>query len=103
VGRAVRKGSLSLAILEAAAQELGPGISLKKKGLTQQKIDEVLDVNYSVSLRNGPGGPAPVATKRAIKDCNKKLKTDSALTDKRLALLANAREKLIDDARRMVA
>jgi argininosuccinate lyase len=103
VGRAVQKGSLSLAILEAAAQELGPDISLRKKGLTQKKIDEVLDVNYSVKLRNAPGGPAPVATKQAIKDCNEKLETDSALTDKRLAQLAKARENLIATARRMVA
>ena len=103
VGRAVRKGSLSLATLEAAAKELGPDISLKKKGLTQKKIDEVLDVTSSVALRKAPGGPAPAATKQAIKDCNKQLETDSALTDKHLALLAKAREKLIADARRMVA
>jgi len=103
VGRAVRKGSLSLATLEAAAKEVGPDISLKKKGLTQKTIDEVLDVNYSVALRNAPGGPAPAATKQAIKDCNKQLDSDSALTDKQLARLAKAREKLIAVARRMVA
>jgi argininosuccinate lyase len=103
VGRAVQKGSLSLATLEAAAQEVGPDISLKKKGLTQKKIDEVLDVPSSVALRNAPGGPAPAATKQAIKNCNKQLETDSALTDKRLARLAKAREKLIADARGMVA
>jgi len=102
VGRAIQKGSLSIATLEAAAQELGPGTSLKKKGLTQKKIDEVLDVTSSVTLRNAPGGPAPAATKQAIKDCNKQLETDSALTDRRLARLAKAREKLIADARRMV-
>jgi len=103
VGRAVQKGSLSLATLEAAAREVGPKISLKKKGLTQKKIDEVLDVNYSIALRKSPGGPAPAATKLAIKDRKKQIEADADLTDKRLALLARARDKLITDARRMVA
>ena len=57
VGRAVQKGSLSLATLEEAAQELGSTSSLKRKGLTQKKIDEVLDVKYSIALRKAPGGP----------------------------------------------
>jgi argininosuccinate lyase len=103
VGRAVQKGSLSLADLEAAALEVGPKISLKKKGLTQKKIDEVLDVNYSIASRKTAGGPAPAATKQAIKDRKKQLGADSDLTDRRLALLAKARDKLITNARRMVA
>ena len=102
VGRAVQKGSLSLATLEAAAQEIGPKISLKKKGLTQKKIDEVLDVKYSVALRKAAGGPAPVAIKQAIKGCKKQLGCDFALTDNRLDRLAKARENLITEARRMV-
>ena len=48
VGRAVQKGDLSLATLEEAARELDSGISLVKKGLTQQKIDKVLDPEYSI-------------------------------------------------------
>ncbi|MCK9581422.1 MAG: argininosuccinate lyase [Methanoregula sp.] len=103
VGRAVQKGSLSLAILEAAAHEVGPDISLKKKGLTQKKINEVLDVNYSIALRKAPGGPAPSATKQAIKDCKKKLGVDATITVKRLAHQARSRETLIIEARRMVA
>ena len=103
VGRAVMKGSLSLTTLEAAALEVGPKISLKKKGLTQKKIDEVLDVGYSLGLRKAPGGPAPSATKRAITGRTKQLETDSDLTDKRLAQIAKSREKLITNARRMVA
>jgi argininosuccinate lyase len=103
VGRAVQKGSLSLATLEAAAQEVGPKISLTRKGLTQKKITEVLDVKYSVAVRKVTGGPAPAATKQAIKGCKKQLGTDSALTDNRLARLAKVRENLITEARRMVA
>jgi argininosuccinate lyase len=103
VGRSVQKGSLSLATLEAAAQEIGPGISLKKKGLTQKKIDEVLDVNYSVALRKAPGGPAPVATKQAIRDSKKQLEADADLTDRQLAQIAKARQKLITEARGLIA
>jgi argininosuccinate lyase len=103
VGRAVQNGSLSLATLEAAAQELGPAISLKAKGLTQKKINEVLDVNYSLVLRTAPGGPAPAATRQAIRLVKKQIEADTALTEKRLAHLAKSREKLVADARRMVA
>ena len=63
VGRAVQKGDLSLATLETAAEEVGGGISLTGKGLTQKKIDEVLDPEYSIALRKAPGGPAPVRDK----------------------------------------
>jgi argininosuccinate lyase len=102
VGRAVQKGDLSLATLEAAAQEVGPKISLKKKGLTQKKIDEVLDVDYSIALRKAPGGPAPATVKRAIADRRNQLDADAALTDKRLGQITKSQEKLITTARRMV-
>jgi argininosuccinate lyase len=102
VGRAVQKGDLSLATLEAAAQEIGK-ISLKKKGLTQKKIDEALDVDYSLGLRKAPGGPAPAAVKRAITGRTKQLDADAALTDKRLLQITKSKEKLITTARRLVA
>jgi argininosuccinate lyase len=102
VGRAVQKGDLSLATLEAAAQEVGK-ISLKKKGLTQKKIDEVLDVDYSLAIRKAPGGPAPASVKRAVTMRKKQLDTDAALTDKRLVHMTKSEEKLITEARRMVA
>jgi argininosuccinate lyase len=102
VGRAVQRGSLSLAKLEAAAHEVGK-ISLKRKGLTQKKIDEVLDVNYSLAVRKIPGGPAPASVKRAITERKKQVNADAALTDKRLLQLNKTQEKLIAEARRMVA
>jgi argininosuccinate lyase len=102
VGRAVQKGSLSLATLEAAAHEAGK-ISLKKKGLTQKKIDEVLNVDYSLAVRKIPGGPAPAVVKRAITERKKQVNADAALTDKRLLQLKKSQEKLIAEARRMVA
>jgi argininosuccinate lyase len=102
VGRAVQKGSLSLATLEAAAQEVSK-ISLKKKGLTQKKIDEVLDVDYSIAMRKASGGPARVTVKRAITARKKQVDADAALTDKRLGLITKSEEKLITAARRLVA
>jgi argininosuccinate lyase len=103
VGRAVQNGDLSLATLEAAAQDLDSGISLVGKGLTQEKIDEALDPAYSIALRKAPGGPAPVAINGAIHDCKKQLGSDSALIDLKLAQLAQAKEGLLSDARRLVA
>jgi argininosuccinate lyase len=102
VGRAVQKGSLALSVLEEAAQEVGPGISLKALGLTQEKIDEVLDVNYSIALRKSSGGPAPFATKLALDERKKQLDADSALIDKRLTKLAKAKDELIANARRLI-
>jgi argininosuccinate lyase len=103
VGRAVQKGNLSLSTLEEAAQEVGGGVSLTGKGLTQQKIDEVLDPEYSIALRKAPGGPAPLAIKIAIAERKKQLDADSALIDQKLAKLAKAKEDLISRARRLVA
>jgi len=103
VGRAVQKGSLTLATLERAAQEVAPGTSLKKMGLTQKKIDAALDVNYSLEIRNASGGPAPAATKRAISGKKKQISADAALTDKHLEKLEKTQTKLIDSARRLVA
>lgn len=103
VGRAVQKGDLSLGTLEEAARELDSGISLVKKGLTQQKINKVLDPEYSIGLRKAPGGPAPVAVKGAIHDRKKQLAADSLIVDQNLAKLAKAREELISRARRLVA
>jgi len=103
VGRAVQKGSLSLETLEEAAKEVAPDISLAGKGLTQEKINEALDVNYSLSIRRSPGGPSPFASKIAIGDCKKELDADSLFIDGTLAKLSKAKENLISDARRLVA
>jgi argininosuccinate lyase len=102
VGRAVQKGYLNLETLDTAARELSVEISFVEKGLNQEKINEALDVNYSIALRRAPGGPAPFATKIAIEECKKQLDTDSALIDERLAKLARAKDELIAEARRLV-
>ena len=103
VGRAVQKGDLSLVTLEAAAKETGTGVSLTKLGLTQKKIREVLDPDYSIGIRTAIGGPAPIAVKIALDACRKQLDADAALLEKRLAKLARAKDEMITRARRMVA
>ncbi len=103
VGRAVQKGDLSLATLETAAREVDKTISLKKLGLTQEEIDRVLDVQYSLSLRTAPGGPAPAATKKAIAQRQRQLNADTAGIGKIRASLDLAEKILITSARRLVA
>ncbi|HVN73881.1 MAG TPA: argininosuccinate lyase [Methanoregula sp.] len=103
VGRAVQKGSLSLATLEEAAKEIDPALSLMDKGLTQENIDEVLEVKYSIALRKATGGPAPLAIKIALDERKKQLDSDSALVDAKLAKLSRAKDDLIMEARRLVA
>ena len=102
VGRAVQKGSLSLSTLEEAALEVGGGISLVDKGLTQQNIDEVLDVSYSLALRKATGGPAPFAVRIAIEERKKQLDADSSIIDQRLRKISKAKEDVIAMARRLV-
>jgi len=103
VGRAVQKGSLSLVTLEEAAKEIDPALSLMDKGLTQENIDEVLEVKYSIALRKATGGPAPLAIKIALDERKKQLDSDSALVDAKLAKLSRAKDDLIMEARRLVA
>jgi argininosuccinate lyase len=103
VGRAVQKGDLSLATLEKAAGEVGGGISLAGKGLTQQDIDRMLNVKYSLELRKAPGGPAPEAVSAALADRRKQHHRDAESVSKKQVKLATAEEHLIAEARRLVA
>ncbi len=103
VGRAVQKGSLTLAMLEKAAVEVAPGTSLKKMGLTQKEIDEVLDPGYSIAIRDVIGGPAPKAAKKAIASRKKQAAADSELIQKRFTDMKKTTTKLIETARRLVA
>lgn len=103
VGRAVQKGSLTLSILDKAAAEVAPGTSLKTMGLTQKEIDEVLEADYSVAIRDVTGGPAPAATKKAITVRKKQLAADKAQTDNQIKNLEKTITQLITTARRLVA
>jgi argininosuccinate lyase len=103
VGRAVREGDLSLATLERAAGEVGGGFSLAGKGLTQKDIDRMLDVKYSLELRTAPGGPAPDAVRAAIAERRKQHRADAGSIGRKQKKLARAEERLIAEARGMVA
>jgi len=102
VGRAVQKGSLDVATLDSAAEEVGAGFSLSQKGLSQAQVDKALSVSYSLSLRKSPGGPAPVATKGAVRERRKQLAKDTAKTEEKSSKTAKAKERLIADARGLV-
>jgi argininosuccinate lyase len=101
VGRAVRLGSLDLATLEAAAEDAA-GISLAARGLTEQRLCEVLDVRHGVSVRTAPGGPAPAATAAAIRERREALSGDAAWLGDMEAAITDATEYLIHEARRLI-
>jgi argininosuccinate lyase len=102
VGRAVRYGSLDLAMLESAAREAAD-LSLIERGLTQDRIDEVLDVRHVVAVRNVPGGPAPAAVVSQIEERRGVLADDAAWVDGAERHLSGALDHLISEARRLVA
>jgi len=102
VGRAARKGSLDVATLEAAAEEVGGGFSPAREGLTQAQVERALSVTNSIRNRKAPGGPAPAATRRAIALRRNQLRAAQALHKKRVAGVEKAEETLIRTARRMV-
>ncbi|KQC04315.1 MAG: argininosuccinate lyase [Methanoculleus sp. SDB] len=75
VGRAVRMGSLTLATLETAAREMAD-ISLVGRGVTDDVVGRALDVTFSVTSRNQPGGPAPEAAAASIGGHEERLAAD---------------------------
>ncbi|MEN6611664.1 MAG: argininosuccinate lyase [Methanoregulaceae archaeon] len=102
VGRAVQKGTLSLAMLDIAANEI-MGETLSSRGFTENEIAFALDVTNSVALRKAPGGPAPDAIKSAISEQKTLLAHDTALLEERTRKIADSERKLMETARRMVA
>jgi len=101
VGRAVQKGDLSLATLDAAAREL-TGATLSAKGLTEKEVLAALDVQNSVALRKAAGGPAPEAVGAALRDRQELLAKDTAILEKRRAQVAEKEKALIETAQRMI-
>ncbi|PKL62523.1 MAG: argininosuccinate lyase [Methanomicrobiales archaeon HGW-Methanomicrobiales-2] len=102
VGRAVRHGSLDLATLEGAAQEAA-GLSVVALGITQERIDSVLDPRHAVAVRSIIGGPAPAAVAVQIADQKELLSRDVAWAEETRAALSSALEHLILESRRLVA
>jgi argininosuccinate lyase len=102
VGKGVRAGSLDTKTLEKAAKEAF-GISLKGLGLTRQMVEEALDVRSMVSARKVNGGPAPAAVKKALKERKEQLRKDVAATTSLDRKVRDARERLLSEARGLLA
>jgi argininosuccinate lyase len=101
VGRAVRHGSLDLATLEGAAREAA-GLSVVDLGVTQERIDAVLDPRHAVAVRTITGGPAPAAVAVQLAEQKDLLARDAAWAGETEAALSRAFEDLISESRRMI-
>ena len=102
VGRAVRHGSLDLATLEGAAREAA-GLSVVDLGVTQERIDAVLDPRHAVAVRKIVGGPAPAAVAVQLAEQKELLARDAAWAEETEGALSRAFEDLITESRRMIA
>ncbi|MCE5338610.1 MAG: argininosuccinate lyase [Methanomicrobiaceae archaeon] len=100
VGRAVRHGSLDLATLEGAAREAAD-LSVVELGVTQERIDEVLDPRHAVAVRSIVGGPAPAAVAAQLAEQKELLARDVAWAEETEAALLCAFEDLILESRRL--
>lgn len=101
VGRAVRHGSLDLATLEGAAREAA-GLSVVDLGVTQERIDAVLDPRHAVAVRTITGGPAPAAVAVQLAEQKELLAPDVAWAKETETALSRAFEDLISESRRMI-
>ncbi|MDD1674084.1 MAG: argininosuccinate lyase [Methanomicrobiales archaeon] len=102
VGRAVQRGTLDLATLEAAAQE-SAGVSLLQKGLTETRVRDALDPVQSVAVRAAYGGPSPVVAGESLKNARQRLAGDRAVVAERSESLTRARDQLLQEARGLLA
>ncbi|MDT8358330.1 MAG: argininosuccinate lyase, partial [Methanomicrobiaceae archaeon] len=102
VGRAVRKGSLSLETLEMAAAEMA-SLSLRDLGLSEKMIEEALDPRYSISVRTATGGPAPSAVDAQIEARDSTLDVDGDWWEHCEADLDRALTRMILTARELIS
>ncbi|HVP25473.1 MAG TPA: argininosuccinate lyase [Methanomicrobiales archaeon] len=102
VGKAVRAGRLDRDTLEKAGKQAF-GISLSGMGLTREKVKKALDVHSQVEARKVTGGPAPATVKKAIRARKEQLRKDRAGTASLEAALRKARERLLSEARGLLA
>ena len=80
VGRAVKEGSMDIAVIEKAAKELA-NISLVEKGLTQDDVDKTQNPKSIVSSKKTFGSPNPKLTKKAVRAADVKLVQDEVTLD----------------------
>ncbi len=102
VGRAVKLGGLSLAIVETAGKEIC-GWSLIEKGLTQGHIDRALSPLHMVAAKQSTGAPSPAMMKAAAACAAAVLARDDAAAAALRAALSAADDKIQSDYMRLTA
>ena len=80
VGRAVKNGSMDLAVIEKAAKELAD-VSLVTMGLTQGDIDKTQSPKFIISSKKTFGSPNPKFTRKAVRTADVKLVQDEVTLD----------------------
>lgn len=101
VGRTVQQGSVDMRTLDSAANEIAH-ISLLERGLTEDQVHEALDVDQSISMRRGEGGPSPLSVKIALEERQKELEIDRNELEQKIDSVAEAKRRLVQDVRRLV-
>ncbi|MCQ1538899.1 argininosuccinate lyase [Methanocalculus taiwanensis] len=94
VGRAVRSGEITLSTIEEAGKEIA-GISLKERGLTEDRIRKALDPTLVVAAKRVAGGPAEEAIVYAIRLRSGLLKKHNEMITMRKNATKDAEEELI--------
>jgi argininosuccinate lyase len=102
VARTIQEGSIDLSTLESSGNEIAH-ISLQEQGLTEAQVHEALDVEQSVSIRRADGGPSPLSVRIALEERRKELGDDRIELEQKIASIAEAKQRLVYDARRIVS
>jgi len=102
VGRAVKLGGLSLAIVEAAGTEIY-GRSLKQLGLTQEHIDRALSPSEMVAAKQSAGAPSPAMMAAAADAAGAQLVHDEERAETLRSALARADDSIKTDYMRLTA
>jgi len=102
VGRAVRKGTIDLPNLDAAAVEI-TGSSLSAQGLSAPDIAAALDVDKSLQEKRATGSPSKIAVAASLDDRRRQLAGDRELLEKRKEQISGAIQSLIREARRITS
>jgi argininosuccinate lyase len=100
VARAVSKGLITLETLDQAAGEFSEK-PLTQRGLSQEQLQSALSVSGSIAARDHPGGPAPKATKLAVRRSEELLDKDKELLGAQRSAVSRAIEGLLEEAGRL--
>jgi hypothetical protein len=99
---AVRKGTIDLPHLDAAAVEI-TGSPLSARGLSAPDIAAALDVDKSLQEKRATGSPAKITVAAALDDRRRQLAGDRELLEKRKEQISASIQSLIREARRITS